>query len=236
MTAVPDLVTVVDRLLAEDGGCVWNRAQTHASLARYAVEESYELVDAIDDGDPDDVREELGDLLYQVVLHAGIAARAGDFTLEDVAAGVRDKMTRRHPHVFGDETADTVEDVVRVWRAAKAAEKASRRSAFDGVPRALPPLERAVKLLERLEERGDADAVVASVVGAGSGVGLEARGAFAASAASDAPADDGVGTVDAEWGRAVLGEVAAAARRGVDPVASLRAAVSALEEAGRAAE
>ncbi|UWD83414.1 MazG family protein [Curtobacterium flaccumfaciens] len=236
MTAVPDLVTVVDRLLAEDGGCVWNRAQTHASLARYAVEESYELVDAIDDGDPDDVREELGDLLYQVVLHAGIAARAGDFTLEDVAAGVRDKMTRRHPHVFGDETADTVEDVVRVWRAAKAAEKASRRSAFDGVPRALPPLERAVKLLERLEERGGADAVVASVVGAGSGVGLEARGAFAASAASDAPADDGVGTVDAEWGRAVLGEVAAAARRGVDPVASLRAAVSALEEAGRAAE
>lgn len=236
MTAVPDLVTVVDRLLAEDGGCVWNRAQTHASLARYAVEESYELVDAIDDGDPDDVREELGDLLYQVVLHAGIAARAGDFTLEDVAAGVRDKMTRRHPHVFGDETADTVEDVVRVWRAAKAAEKASRRSAFDGVPRAMPPLERAVKLLERLAERGDADAVVASVVGAGSGVGLEARGASAASAASDAPADDGVGTVDAEWGRAVLGEVAAAARRGVDPVASLRAAVSALEEAGRAVE
>lgn len=239
MTAVPDLVTVVDHLLAEDGGCVWNRAQTHASLARYAVEESYELVDAIDDGDPDDVREELGDLLYQVVLHAGIAARAGDFTLEDVASGVRDKMTRRHPHVFGDETADTVEDVVRVWRAAKAAEKASRRSAFDGVPRAMPPLERAVKLLERLEERGDADAVVASVVGAGSGVGLEARGASAASAASaasDAPADDGVGTVDAEWGRAVLGEVAAAARRGVDPVASLRAAVSALEEAGRAVE
>lgn len=237
MTAVPDLVTVVDRLLAEDGGCVWNRAQTHASLARYAVEESYELVDAIDDGDPDDVREELGDLLYQVVLHAGIAARAGDFTLEDVAAGVRDKMTRRHPHVFGDETADTVEDVVRVWRAAKAAEKASRRSAFDGVPRALPPLERAVKLLERLAERGDADAVVASVVEAGSGVGLEDRGASAASAASVAPAaDDGVGTVDAEWGRAVLGEVAAAARRGVDPVASLRAAVSALEEAGRAVE
>ncbi|MBT1546131.1 MazG family protein [Curtobacterium aurantiacum] len=232
MTAVPDLVTVVDRLLAEDGGCVWNRAQTHASLARYAVEESYELVDAIDDGDPDDLREELGDLLYQVVLHAGIAARAGDFTLEDVAAGVRDKMTRRHPHVFGDEAADTVEDVVRVWRAAKAAEKASRRSAFDGVPRAMPPLERAVKLLERLEERGDADVVVASVVGAGSGGGgREARGASSAPAA-----DDGVGAVDPVWGRAVLGEVAAAARRGVDPVASLRAAVSALEEAGRAAE
>jgi uncharacterized protein YabN with tetrapyrrole methylase and pyrophosphatase domain len=233
MTAVPDLVTVVDRLLAEDGGCVWNRAQTHASLARYAVEESYELVDAIDDGDPDDVREELGDLLYQVVLHAGIAARAGDFTLEDVAAGVRDKMTRRHPHVFGGETADTVEDVVRVWRAAKAAEKSSRRSAFDGVPRAMPPLERAVKLLERLEERGDADAVVASVVGAG----REARGASPTPAAvGDTGATGETGAVDAAWGRAVLGEVAAAAQRGIDPVASLRAAVSALEAAGRAVE
>ncbi len=251
MTAVPDLVTVVDRLLAEDGGCVWNRAQTHASLARYAVEESYELVDAIDDGDPDDVREELGDLLYQVVLHAGIAGRAGEFTLEDVAAGVRDKMTRRHPHVFGDETADTVEDVVRVWRAAKAAEKAGRRSAFDGVPRAMPPLERAVKLLERLEERGDVDAVVASVAG----VGPEARGASSAEAAvgaapvGDGPSvvygpsvvggavlSEGAGVVDPAWGSAVLGEVADAVRRGVDPVASLRAAVSALERAGRAAE
>ncbi|OIH93970.1 MULTISPECIES: MazG family protein [unclassified Curtobacterium] len=241
MTAVPDLVTVVDRLLAEDGGCVWNRAQTHASLARYAVEESYELVDAIDDGDPEDVREELGDLLYQVVLHAGIAARAGDFTLEDVAAGVRDKMTRRHPHVFGDETADTVDEVVRVWRAAKATEKSARRSAFDGVPRAMPPLERAVKLLERLDERGDADAVVASVASAASApsapsvasvapVGRKVRGASTPPVASDA------GAVDTAWGSAVLGQVASAVRDGIDPVASLRAAVTALEEAGRRSE
>ncbi|ROP74471.1 MazG family protein [Curtobacterium sp. PhB115] len=229
MTAVSDLVTVVDRLLAEDGGCVWNRAQTHASLARYAVEESYELVDAIDDGTPDDVREELGDVLYQVVLHAGIAERAGDFTLEDVAAGVRDKMTRRHPHVFGEETADTVDEVVRVWRAAKSAEKSARRSAFDGVPRAMPPLERTVKLLERLQERGDVDAVVASVVG--SGAGREARAASGASAAVD-----GVGTVDPAWGTAMLASVAAAVGDGIDPVASLRAAVTALEAAGRAAE
>ena len=107
MTAVSDLVEVVDRLLAPSGGCVWNRAQTHATLARYAVEESYELVDAIDDGDPDELREELGDVLYQVVLHAGLAE---SFDLEDVAAGARDKMVRRHAHVFGDEHADTVEE------------------------------------------------------------------------------------------------------------------------------
>lgn len=252
MTAVPDLVTVVDRLLAEDGGCVWNRAQTHATLARYAVEESYELVDAIDDGDPDDVREELGDVLYQVVLHAGIAERAGEFTLEDVAAGVRDKMVRRHPHVFGDETADTVDDVVRVWRAAKAAEKSARTSALDGVPRAMPPLERAVKLLERLEEHGAADTAVASVVAAapaafGSVADREARGTSAtpatatgagtarASVGSPAAAD-GAGAVDPAWGIAMLEEVAGAVRDGIDPVASLRVAVAALEEAGRAAE
>jgi MazG family protein len=214
MTAVSDLVEVVDRLLAPDGGCVWNRAQTHATLARYAVEESYELVDAIDGGDDDDLREELGDVLYQVVLHAGLAAAEGRFDLEDVAAGVRDKMVRRHPHVFGDERADTEEDVVRVWRAAKAAEKAGRRSVFDGVPRAMPPMERAVKLLERLEERGDAATVLAAVAGS---AGRQ-------------------GAVDAAWGARLLAEVASAHAAGIDPVASLRSAVTRLEDEARAAE
>ncbi|MBF4583923.1 MazG family protein [Curtobacterium sp. VKM Ac-2865] len=224
MTAMEDLVAVVDRLLAPDGGCVWNRAQTHASLARYAVEEAYELVDAIEDGDPADLREELGDVLYQVVLHAGIAEHEGLFGLDDVAATARDKMTRRHPHVFGDERADTVEDVVRVWRAAKAAEKAARTSAFDGVPRAMPPLERAVKLLERLEERGDADTVVAAVVGsAGAGAG-------------DGDADGGGPRADVAWGVGMLASVAEARRSGIDPIASLRAAAAMLEAEGRAAD
>ncbi|WP_260855917.1 MazG family protein [Curtobacterium sp. 9128] len=222
MSAMQDLSAVVDRLLAPEGGCVWNREQTHRTLARYAVEESYELVDAVEDGDDDDLREELGDVLYQVVLHAGIAERDGRFALEDVAAGVRDKMVRRHPHVFGDEHADTVEDVVRVWRAAKAAEKADRTSVFDGVPRAMPPLERAVKLLERLEERGDADTVVASVTGSAAAPGARA----------------GSDTTDPEtaWGLAVLGSVAGALADGIDPVAGLRAAVARLESAGRAVE
>ncbi|MFJ3320294.1 MULTISPECIES: MazG family protein [unclassified Curtobacterium] len=260
MTAVSDLVTVVDRLLDPAGGCVWNRAQTHASLARYAVEESYELVDAIDSGDDDELREELGDVLYQVVLHAGLAE---SFDLEDVAAGARDKMVRRHPHVFGDERADTVEDVVRVWRAAKAAEKSSRRSVFDGVPRAMPPMERAVKLLERLEERGDSDAVVASVVaaagagarsgGAGGVPDAGAAGAGARSRAGGAVPDAGAvpdtgpgrevrvegaggAVVDAGWGTAVLAMIAEARGTGIDPIASLRAAVAELEAAGRVGE
>ncbi|TDW65460.1 hypothetical protein EDF51_11037 [Curtobacterium sp. PhB25] len=170
-------------------------------------------------------------------------------------------MVRRHPHVFGDETADTVDDVVRVWRAARAAEKSARTSALDGVPRAMPPLERAVKLLERLEEHGAADTAVASVVAAapaesvasaasaafGSVADREARGASATSTAapgtgtaralagSPAPAD-GAGAVDPAWGIAMLEEVAGAVRDGIDPVASLRVAVAALEEAGRAAE
>lgn len=243
MSSIEDLVAVVDRLLDPDGGCVWNRAQTHASLARYAVEEAYELVDAIEDGSPTDLREELGDVLYQVVLHAGIARRVGWFDVEDVAATVRDKMVRRHPHVFGDERADTAEEVVRVWRAAKNAEKASRTSVLDGVPRAMPPLERAVKLLERLEERGDVATVVASLT-----AGREARpepatsvaerrGPAGAGRAETEPAGTGsvdAGSIDAAWGADLLARVAEARAAGVDPIGSLRAAVAALESAGRA--
>jgi nucleoside triphosphate diphosphatase len=225
MTAVSDLVAVVDRLLDPETGCLWNREQTHATLARYAVEESYELVDAIDSGDDEELREELGDVLYQVVLHAGLART---FDLEDVAAAARDKMVRRHPHVFGDERADTVEDVVRVWRAAKAAEKASRQSVVDGVPRAMPPLERASKLLERLEERGDADDVVAAVV-AGMGTVIGTPSSVAERAATG-------GATDEAWGASVLASVASARAEGIDPVASLRAAVVRLEAAARVGE
>ncbi|RUQ07679.1 MazG family protein [Curtobacterium sp. HSID17257] len=238
MTAVTDLVEVVDRLLAPDGGCVWNRAQTHASLARYAVEESYELVDAIDSGDDEELREELGDVLYQVVLHAGLAAADGRFDLEDVAAGARDKMVRRHPHVFGSERADTEAEVVRVWRAAKAAEKAARTSVVDGVPRAMPPLERAVKLLERLEERGDAATVVTAVVRAPE---QEAAGPDGSAGAASRAADvvdrvDAVDAVDERWGAGMLAEVAAAREAGIDVVASLRVAVTRLEAEARVGE
>lgn len=240
MTTVDELVAVVDRLLDPEHGCVWNREQTHASLARYAVEETYELVDAIDGDDTDELREELGDVLYQVVLHAGIAAHQGRFDLDDVADGVREKMQRRHPHVFGDEEAHTVEDVVRVWRAAKAAEKAGRSSVYAGVPRAMPPLERAVKLFERLEERGDLHAAVASVadgsvveqVGADVGVDVGSAGPVA-----DGMVQQPFGSrVDVAWGAGMLAEVAVVHEQGIDPVASLRAAVTLLEAAARQAE
>ncbi|MFZ7088392.1 MazG family protein [Curtobacterium sp. RRHDQ10] len=225
-SAVLALVDVVDQLL-DPGGCVWNRAQTHASLATYAVEESYELVDAIDADDPADILEELGDVLYQVVLHAGIAERSGAFDLGDVAEHVRAKMVHRHPHVFGDERADTFEEVVRVWRAAKASEKASRTSAFDGVPHAMPPLERAVKLLERAEEHGlgagPLDRVTSELAGAAVRPGVTGGA-------------DGRGAVDPGWGAAELARIAAARAAGIDPVASLRAAVAVYEEQARASE
>ncbi|GAA1492033.1 MazG family protein [Curtobacterium herbarum] len=242
MTSVDALVAVVDRLLDPEHGCVWNREQTHASLARYAVEETYELVDAIDGDDTEELREELGDVLYQVVLHAGIAAHQGRFDLDDVADSVREKMQRRHPHVFGDEEAHTVEDVVRVWRAAKAAEKAGRSSVYAGVPRAMPPLERAVKLFERLEERGDLHAAVASVA---DGSVVEQVGTVDGGADPVAPAVPAVGEaaqqpfgsrVDVAWGAGMLAEVAVVHEQGIDPVASLRAAVALLEAAARQAE
>jgi nucleoside triphosphate diphosphatase len=222
--SVAALVTVVERLLADDGGCVWNRAQTHRSLAPYAVEESYELVDAIDDGDPVEIVEELGDLLYQVVLHAGIAERDGAFTLADVAEHAREKMTRRHPHVFGDEHADTFADVVRVWQAAKAAEKSTRTSVYDGVPHAMPPLERAVKLLERTPA---ADTALEAVVAA-------AATAPVIEAVTDG--SDGHGGVDPAWGARLLRLVSEARDAGIDPVASLRSAVASFEVALRAGE
>ncbi|NII40632.1 XTP/dITP diphosphohydrolase [Curtobacterium flaccumfaciens] len=236
MTSVDELVAVVDRLLDAEHGCVWNREQTHASLARYAVEETYELVDAIDGDDTDELREELGDVLYQVVLHAGIAAHEGRFDLDDVADAVREKMQRRHPHVFGDQEAHTVEDVVRVWRAAKAAEKAGRSSVYAGVPRAMPPLERAVKLFERLEERGDLHAAVASVT---DGSVVEQVGMLdgAAAPAEGAAVQQPFGSrVDVAWGAGMLAEVAVVHEQGIDPVASLRAAVTLLEAAARQAE
>ncbi|WIB62932.1 MazG family protein [Curtobacterium sp. MCBD17_040] len=224
--AVQALAAVVDRLLAPDG-CVWNRAQTHRSLAAYAVEESYELVDAIDVDDDVEIREELGDVLYQVVLHAGIAERRGAFTLADVAEHAREKMVRRHPHVFGDEHAETFADVVRVWRAAKSAEKAARTSVFDGVPRAMPPLERSVKLLERIDEHGLGSVPLAQAV-------ADAARQDRTPGVTDG--SDGHGAVDPAWGGELLDRIGAARADGVDPVASLRAAVVALEAAGRATE
>lgn len=116
------LVQLVRRLRAPDG-CPWDRAQTHRSLRRFVIEEAYEVVDAIDAGDPRHLAEELGDLLLQVLLHAQIAAESGRFTLADVTRALADKLIRRHPHVFGDEAAANEADVRRLWAELKRAER-----------------------------------------------------------------------------------------------------------------
>ena len=133
--------------------CPWDREQTHASLTRHLLEETYEVLDAIASGDDDHLEEELGDLLFQVVLHSAIARERGAFTLADVARGIHDKLHDRHPHVFGDVVADTVEDVLGTWEANKKAEK-GRASVFDGIPSSLPALLYATKVLRKAESLG----------------------------------------------------------------------------------
>src|ERR1700710_736306 len=117
------LIAVLEQLRAP-GGCAWDAEQTHESLVRYLVEETYELIDAIESGNRDEMIEELGDVLYQVIFHSDIAADSDErFDLEDVAAHTTAKMVGRHPHVFGDATAETSADVIAIWDDLKAVEK-----------------------------------------------------------------------------------------------------------------
>jgi MazG family protein len=127
-----DLVNVEERLRGPDG-CPWDREQDHHSLASFAVEEVYELCEAIATGTADDIREELGDVLLQVVFHAQIAQEQGTFDIDAVASGIVDKLVRRHPHVFGDVRADDAASVMANWEQLKAAEKPERSGPFDGV-------------------------------------------------------------------------------------------------------
>lgn len=185
-----ELIATLERLRAP-GGCAWDREQTHASLVQYLVEETHELVDAIEAGDDAELIEELGDVLYQVLFHADIAAEEGRFTLEDVAAHMTAKMIGRHPHVFGDAVADTPDAVMASWDRLKAVEKPGRESVLDGIPQGMPSLALADKLLGRAEKVGvqrDAAAIadteerlgadlLAIVVGA-KGQGLDAERAL----------------------------------------------------------
>ena len=148
-----ELIAMLERLRAP-GGCAWDRDQTHASLVQYLVEESAELVEAIESGDDEELVEELGDVLYQVLFHADIATEAGRFTLEDVAAHMTRKMVGRHPHVFGDAVAETPEAVVATWESVKAVEKAHRTSVLDGIPAGMPGLALADKSLGRAAKVG----------------------------------------------------------------------------------
>ncbi|MBO9626154.1 MAG: MazG family protein [Microbacterium sp.] len=203
------LRAAADTMRAVRERCVWSQGITHRDLVPYLIEESHEVIDAVENGSRADLREELGDLLWQVLFHAAIAAQDADdpFDIDDVAETLTEKMVRRHPHVFGDAVATTPEEVLVHWNAAKAAEKRERTSVLDGVPRGMPSLALAQKLLGRA-----------------GGVGV------AASVPSGPPASE------AELGDALLALVAAARENGWDAERALRERLRMLEADVRAAE
>lgn len=192
-------VEVMDRLRSP-GGCPWDAAQTHESLTRYLLEETYEVLEAIETGDRALLREELGDLLLQVLFHARIEQEAAvaPFGIDDVATELSDKLVRRHPHVFGNAVAGDPAELNEVWERQKVEEK-GRTSAVDGVPMNQPALALAAKLVARAQRAG-----------------IEPDAADAGAAVPDA--------VDAETaiGERLFAVVAAAVAAGVDPEAALR--------------
>lgn len=161
-----ELVAIEQRLRGP-GGCPWDREQDHTSLAHYAVEEVYELLDAIATGDDGDISEELGDVLLQVVFHAQIADDEGRFDIDEVARGIVDKLVRRHPHVFGETRVDDARTVMRNWQELKAREKPDRNGPFDGIVEGQPAMELAAAVQDRAAALGfrweDAGAALAKV-------------------------------------------------------------------------
>ncbi len=187
--------------------CVWSQQITHRDLVPYLIEESHEVIDAVETGSREELREELGDLLWQVLFHSAVAAQHPDepFDIDDVARTLTEKMVRRHPHVFADAVAATPEEVLVHWNAAKAAEKRERASVLDGVPPAMPALARAQKVLGR--------------------------------AAKIVPTPDAAAAAsEQELGEALLALVARAREQGWDAERALRERVRALEAEVRAAE
>jgi XTP/dITP diphosphohydrolase len=152
-TRLLELVAVEERLRGP-GGCPWDLEQDHASLGRYAIEEVYELLEAIASGDPEAVQEELGDVLLQVVFHAQIADDEGTFDIDAVAGGIAEKLVRRHPHVFADVDVADSSEVMRNWEDLKAQEKPERDGPFDGVPTAQPALQLVEKYQKRAAKHG----------------------------------------------------------------------------------
>jgi tetrapyrrole methylase family protein/MazG family protein len=150
------LIDIVERLRAP-GGCPWDREQTHQSLKRNLVEEAYEVLEAIDAGDPMPLAEELGDLLVQVAFHADIAREAGDFQLSDVLSSINRKLVRRHPHVFGDINVADAREVERNWERIKEQERQEKgepKSLVDGIPKDLPALSYAQLMQDRVTRVG----------------------------------------------------------------------------------
>jgi tetrapyrrole methylase family protein/MazG family protein len=153
--AFAELVRIMERLRGPDG-CPWDREQTRRSIKPYVIEEAYEVAEAIDENDPNELCTELGDLLLQIVFHAQMAHEEGLFTIADVVRSINEKMVRRHPHVFGDLAVKDADEVLRNWARIKAEERKDRddNSIVAGVPRALPALARAQRLSEKASRVG----------------------------------------------------------------------------------
>jgi len=152
-----ELGEIMDKLLGENG-CPWDKEQTHESLKRYLIEESYEVLEAIDDKDPEGLKEELGDVLLQIFFHGKLGEKAGTFNMEDVTHGISSKLIRRHPHVFGNTEVEDADEVTRNWDEIKAQEKEKKNiyyeSMLDKVPKNLPSLLEALKIQEKVEKVG----------------------------------------------------------------------------------
>jgi len=207
MRGLHELVEVMHRLRRE---CAWDAEQTHRSLVRYLVEESAELVEAIETDDVAGMREELGDVLYQVLFHADLAAVSDGegFDIDDVAADTAAKMRARHPHVFGDSGAATTEEIIEQWDAIKRVEKAHRTSVFDGIPKGMPALALADKMIGRAE-RADVTA----------------------------PPAPGIPVADErELGQLLMGIVGESRAKGLDAERALRSALRGFEQEVRAGE
>ena len=204
-----DLVKVMARLRGP-GGCPWDREQSHETLARHLLEESHELLEAIDRGDSEAIRDELGDLLLQVVFHAEMASEAGRWDIDDVARGLVEKLVHRHPHVFGDVEVSGADEVLTNWEKLKAEEDPEVRGVDDAIPATLPALARAAKVQRRAAGWGvewpDAAAAVSSLR-----EGVEGL--------DQAPVD-----ADATIGAVLFAAVAAARKLGVDAESALRRA------------
>ena len=156
MNQIDRLLTIMQRLRDPENGCPWDKEQTFATIAPYTLEETYEVLDAIAREDFDDLRGELGDLLFQVVFYAQMAQEEGRFDFNDICAAISDKLERRHPHVFADSSAENSSEVLARWEQIKTEERAQKaqHSALDDIPRSLPALMRAQKIQKRCANVG----------------------------------------------------------------------------------
>ena len=235
------LVAVMDRLRVE---CPWDARQTHQSLAPFLLEETYETIDALDRGDLAELRGELGDVLLQVMFHSRIAAERTDgtgFTIDDVAAGIADKLVRRHPHVFADVSVSGADEVNRNWDQIKAEERvAAGRAAdsvLDSVPMSQPALSLAAQLQRRAERAGAPAAAADLRTAAGNGAGAEVAGGLdVAGGAEVAGSPEVAGEAEAAGGAEIPGGTGrAGGTAGEDPVSDIGAELFALVARARAA-